>query len=300
MTPSWTLTLPVAALVFSSCNDLTLNDAEVADTSIINECANAPREWLWCDDFEEDRLRSYFEHDSAEGAFTRASSVGLETSSGMRARWEPGQVGAGWLHLAVGRSPDAYRRSVAATNQDLRTLYWRVYLRNEPGWVGGGGDKLSRAFIFHSQDNWGQSMIAHVWSGTDERKWNLLLDPASGTDEAGNVRTSMYNDFANLRWLGVGVSDTEVFGDAEIGLWQCIEAQVSLNSVGAADGVFRLWINDRLEAERTQLNWVGSYSDFGLNAVYLENYWNAGAPRAQERYFDNFVVSTDRIGCAGS
>jgi len=31
--------------------------------------------------------------------------------------------------------------------------------------------------------------------------------------------------------------------------------------------------------------------------MYLEKYWNDGVPQAQERYFDNFVVSTQRIGC---
>ncbi len=30
----------------------------------------------------------------------------------------------------------------------------------------------------------------------------------------------------------------------------------------------------------------------------LDGYWNGGSPRAQNRYFDNFVVSTSRIGCA--
>jgi hypothetical protein len=29
----------------------------------------------------------------------------------------------------------------------------------------------------------------------------------------------------------------------------------------------------------------------------VENYWNAGAPRPQDRFLDNVVVSTARIGC---
>jgi len=31
--------------------------------------------------------------------------------------------------------------------------------------------------------------------------------------------------------------------------------------------------------------------------VFFENYWNDGAPAAQERDLDNIVVSTERIGC---
>jgi hypothetical protein len=38
-------------------------------------------------------------------------------------------------------------------------------------------------------------------------------------------------------------------------------------------------------------------SEFGINTIFLENYWNEGAARPQERYFDNFVVSTQRIDC---
>jgi len=40
-----------------------------------------------------------------------------------------------------------------------------------------------------------------------------------------------------------------------------------------------------------------SLSAYGINAVFIENYWNKGAPVVQERYLDNFVVSRARIGC---
>ena len=91
-----------------------------------------------------------------------------------------------------------------------------------------------------------------------------------------------------------------IFAVQHVMIWMELKAYVRLNEPGVTDGVFRLWIDDHLEAERTELNWVGSYNDYGLNAVYLENYWNAGSPKAQERYLDNFVVSTDRIGCSHS
>ena len=56
-------------------------------------------------------------------------------------------------------------------------------------------------------------------------------------------------------------------------------------------------MNGRLDAQRTGLNWVGGYQDYGINAVLVENYWNNGSPVVQERYLDNLVVSTQRIGC---
>jgi hypothetical protein len=42
---------------------------------------------------------------------------------------------------------------------------------------------------------------------------------------------------------------------------------------------------------------MGSLTEYGINAVYLENYWNEGSPQPQDRYFDNFVIATERIGC---
>ncbi len=41
------------------------------------ECSALQAGWLWCDDFEQDRLSGYFEYDSAGGSFVRAAGGGL-------------------------------------------------------------------------------------------------------------------------------------------------------------------------------------------------------------------------------
>jgi hypothetical protein len=141
-------------------------------------------------------------------------------------------------------------------------------------------------------------MIAHVWSGAGQPfEQYLYIDPASGTDAQGNVVTTDYNDFANLRWLGAAQGTTPVFAPAARGTWHCVEAHARLNGAGRADGLFELWVDGRLDAARTGIDWVGSYAGYGINAVFLENYWNAGSPVVQARDLDNFVVSTARIGC---
>ena len=88
-----------------------------------------------------------------------------------------------------------------------------------------------------------------------------------------------------------------MFNAANVGTWHCIEAHVRLNDAGSSNGVFEFWINGASQVQKTTLNWLGAYSAYGINAVFLESYWNNGSPVAQERYFDNFVVSTERIGC---
>lgn len=208
------------------------------------------------------------------------------------------QTSSGSLKLAFGRTPQPYFRPVDAGTANHREVYWRIYVRYPSGWQGGGADKLSRATSFVSADSWAQSMIAHVWSGGDAASWDyLFVDPASGTDSTGVIRTTTYNDFTNLRWLGARKGAAAVFAPAALGRWHCVEAHARLNSAGQADGLFESWVDGQPDALREGLNWVGNYTAYGINAVFIENYWNAGSPVSQERYLDNLVVSTQRIGC---
>jgi hypothetical protein len=138
-------------------------------------------------------------------------------------------------------------------------------------------------------------MIGHVGRRPERGPitWSSIRP---GHRRAGNLRTTGYNDFNNFRWLGAARSSTPVFGSAK-SAWHCIEAHVKLNDAGQSNGVFELWIDGVLEAQKAGLNWLGSFSEYGINALFIENFWNSGSPAAQERYFDNLVVSTTRIGC---
>ncbi len=281
----------------------------LADTSTItitvpvgglaNECASPEAGWIWCDDFDQNRLSSYFEYEDGGGLFTRVNGVGNDGSYGMRAHFNVGTVSAGALHLAVGLTPQTYFDPVDAGTEKYRELYWRVYLRLQPGWSGGGGDKLSRAFVYASTTSWAQAAIAHVWAGDDNTQYEniLMVDPARGTDALGNLVTTGYNDFAHLTWLGLVRGTNPIYATANAGVWRCIEAHARLNDAGQSNGVLEFWIDGTLDAQKTGMNFIGSFSAYGLNAVFLENYWNNGSPAAQDRFFDNFVVSTQRIGC---
>jgi hypothetical protein len=135
-------------------------------------------------------------------------------------------------------------------------------------------------------------MIAHVWSSSEA----LTLDPASGVRD-DRVVTTKYNDFDNLRWLGnKPASRFKLHGSDGAGWWVCVEARAKLNTPGKSDGLNQLWIDGRLEAERQNLSWRGNYDEHGINAVFLEAYWNEGSPVDQARWIDNFVVSTEPIG----
>lgn len=239
----------------------------------------------------------YFEHVRAGGSFVREEGVGLGGSTGLRARFQEGQVSAGSLKLALGRTPDAYVAPVDGGSAVHEEIYWRFYFRTEPEWSGGGGFKLTRATSLVDED-WAQAMIAHVWSDAPPGQNFLALDPASGVLPGTDlVVTTKYNDFPNLRWLGRVRGATPLFRPEGLGRWYCIEIRVRLNDPGLPNGEFEMWIDGEPEAAQSLLDWRGLFDDYGINAIFLENYWDEGAPREQERYFDNLVVSTGPIGC---
>lgn len=255
---------------------------------------------LFCDDFESDGpLRAperYFEYGDAGGDFVPQDGVGVGGSRGMRALFREGAVGAGGMKLAFGRNPNGYMRSAIRTDQDFREIFYRMDLRMEPGWVGDPA-KLSRATIFTEPDDWSQAMIAHLWG---DGRGRLLVDPVRCVGPDDRPKCEGYNDFANMDWIGNRSGVTSIFATESSGRWFDVEAHVRLNDPGEANGVQEFWIDGRLEARREGLDFVRGYTDYGINAIFFENYWNDGSPREQARFFDNILVSTERIGPLGA
>ncbi len=270
-----------------------------APSGSANECNNwqtAHPEWIFCDDFESDDPLvgngRYFEYVSNGGEFVPMTSIGFNSSKGMRALWHPGSVEAGNLKLGFGRNPSGYMNKGIRPTEDFREVYYRLYLRMQSGWQGNPA-KLSRATVIAAND-WSQAMIAHIWNGSDDK---LAVDPVRCVDTNNAYKCIGYNDFPNMDWIGNQSGVTPIFAPEHNNEWFCIEAHVKLNDPGQSNGVQEFWINGSLEARRDNLNFVRSYTAYGINAIFFENWWNSGSPQEQERYIDNIVVSTVPIGC---
>lgn len=238
---------------------------------------------IWYDNFD-GPAKNYTE---ASGGFDDQAALGGSGRS-MLSHYPKGSRGEGNRKVFFGDSPTG---KVVRRGEKFDDVYWRLYVKHQPGWTGGGPDKLSRATSMTSP-RWSQAMIAHVWSSGE----SLTLDPATGVRD-GRVVTTRYNDFPNLRWLGNRpVTKFQIHSAEEAGYWVCVEARAKLNTPGEKDGLFQLWIDGRLESERTGLDWRGTYDEHGINAVFLESYWNKGSPVDQTRWIDEFVISTAPIG----
>jgi len=246
---------------------------------------------LFSDTFADsaDRSAGYFEYNPAQGSFVWKADEGMGAHRGaMRAQFERGQVTAGSLSVVFGKSP--FGNKGVRRQETFREIYWRVYVKHEAGWMGNPA-KLARATCLATPD-WSQGFIAHVWGGKGDV---LCIDPATGIQDSRKVSTK-YNDFDHLHWLGLRQTQTPIFSTAESGRWVCVESHIKLNSPDRKDGIFELWIDGKLEASRKDLDWHGTWNDYAINAVFLENYWNDGAVKREARWFSDFVISTQPIG----
>lgn len=266
-----------------------------AAESFCPEGASPSAAVIWCDGFEDADLgpggtvaENYFDYNDNGGSMARTNAEHAEGSYAMRVRWAAGQVSAGSMIRTFGR---AGVRSQGRSTEDFRDVYWRIYVKLQAGFEG-QPDKLTRATSF-ADSSWSQSMIAHIWAPNGSV---LQIDPASGIDSSGNLATSGWNDLSNINWLGIRRGPSGFTP----GVWQCMEAHVKLNTPGSSDGVFEYWLDGVPQASRTDLNWVGTWTDYGINAVMFSNYWGATSPKQQERYLDAMVISTSRIGCLGA
>ncbi len=262
-------------------------------------CSNAPAGTIFCDDFESEAPLAdrYFEYDDNGGDFIRVKGAGRDSSAGMRVRWQQGEVDAGGLAKSFGRTPDNYIGNHASRpTENFKEIYWRMDVKMQSGWTGGGPAKFFRATTL-ANSNWAQGMMAHVWSDGNY----LSIDPASGIDVNGNLVSTHYNDFANLRWLGPKTGTTDLFSNANAGKWYCVIAHAKLNTPGQSDGVFEFWIDDVPQARMENMNWHGNWNaspdNYMINTIFFENFWNDGSPKLQERNLDNILISANPIKC---
>ncbi|MHC4739604.1 MAG: right-handed parallel beta-helix repeat-containing protein, partial [Planctomycetota bacterium] len=252
-------------------------------------------EWIFCDDFESTDpmvgTGRYFEYNDDGGEFVPVAGIGVDNSKAMRVIWQSAETEAGNLKLGFGRNPSGYMDKGIRNTEDFRDVYYRFYMKMEDGWQG-NPSKLSRATVIAASD-WSQAMIAHHWgSGA----YYLSIDPVSCVDASSQVVCVGYNDFGNFEWLGAQTGTMPIFDSDNDDMWHYIEHHVKLNDPGQSNGITEFWIDGTLDARRDNLDFVTSYTDYAINAIFLENSWGAGSPQLQERYMDSFVVSTQPIG----
>jgi hypothetical protein len=255
-----------------------------------------PDAWVFCEDFEttDDPTASFFEYQDADGAFVLDEGEAASGVRAMKATYAEGVEGAGWLSVAFGHNPIVYGNSPqVAQDRDFQSIYWRMRIKMEAGWPDLGPGELTSATVFASEQ-WQQALVARLRS--DSKDVVLLAEPITCIED-DLIACTGFDDADRQQELGGLVGATPLFSKESSGVWHCVEAHVALNTPGLADGSFEFWVDDQLQNATYELDWRGSWAEYGINLVTVQNLWPGGAPQQLERWIDDLVISTEPIGC---
>lgn len=258
--------------------------------------ATLPSGWVFCEDFETitDPRDVVLDYQEGEGGFVLVEGIGASGSHAMEVAHRPGVEGSGWMVVSFGESPLATEgRPTYAPEATFTEVYWRLRVKTEPGWPDVGPGQLTRTVSFAS-DDWSEAVVAHLRSVPDDVRLEAL--PVTCVSGAEVVCTG-YDDEASLESLGPMVGPTPIFSEAASGQWRCVEGHLRLNTPGEADGRLEFWVDGALEASRSNLDLRGSWDDYGINALVIENLWPGGAPAPLRRWVDDVAIATAPIGC---
>jgi hypothetical protein len=269
---------------------------------------------LFCDDFDDGIAVSakWNAYNDNGGRYVPVAGVGVDGSTAMWVEYRPGVLGAGGFSIGLGELPAYYLpggggenwQHVISPESNFREIYWRQYLRMEAGWSGIPG-KFSRVRVLTPPQPGDRAhptaFQGHFWQQPNANHGGtlggLMFDNTRGVDDNGNV-IDRGNNSGTSYWLPKTRGSTAIFQDYPQGsAWICIEAHVRLNEPGMQNGIEEFWVDNQLDARRTDQNHIGVYTQYGINQVVFDNYWNGGSPQTNILYRDNIVLSKQRIGC---
>lgn len=241
----------------------------LSDISIASECDNwqiQHSEWLWCDDFEDSSPLTNRYEDVSTNGMNRSLDDSNQGQASLKQSYSTNQTNAGWvIKVNDGGFPDH--------------MFYRVYHKFSAGYTV-FPPKLSR--IGHRQrgTTWKEIFRVHTWlKNNGEVTLDVLAENSTQANSGG------YLPLRNSGYTLANHADE----------WVAIEVEVQLNTPGMSDGLYRLWIDDNLLVEALNIDLRGNTND-KINEVMLDTYWNAGATSPLDRYYDNFVISTSKIG----
>lgn len=160
----------------------------------------------------------------------------------------------------------------------------------------------ARFYVYHPEmmvDRWDNGGLQCAYYGDANARPDAWVDTPGVTDASEDYYCSWDT------WSEFSARMGEITGDEYTGIdthinkeqWYCIEAELQINTPGERDAEIRYWIDDELAGE-----WTGilfrEHEDMEINMFQLTG--SSGTNHGLQRsYFDNVVLSTQRIGCYG-
>jgi len=113
----------------------------------------------------------------------------------------------------------------------------------------------------------------------------------SGTDGPGQMVLFGNSTASN------GTDLLRVTPGIQRGQWNMYEVEVNLGTQGQSNGAVRIWVNDKLLGERTNLNLLPR-TNANIEEIWIGGWYSGLSPNPSpaRRYVDDIVVSDSKIG----
>ena len=263
------------------------------------ECANRKPQWIFCEDFEGGSFLSQWQEVSHRDRKAREQDRQhvYEGLSSLRLSFPPNDTdGGGWMH---------YWWTPASAQSEV---FLRWYVKYSSGFNYGQWDVKLAGLEGHRPGVRYRPGAGYVPDGTwyQSRLLSLGVYDGRGPQDAKSPFFYYYHPNQSTDYGDFGFQNAGQNIALADNRWYCLEIRVKPNTVqdngngtytGLRDGEQTLWIDGVQRAAYSGIRWR-TYPDVHMNDLY-QSAW-VGQPRAtqtQYRWEDNYVISTQRIGC---
>ncbi len=221
---------------------------------------------LWSDNFENGQPLTAKYEDVGSTGLSVTTAEAFSGAHALQQHYDQGQVDAGWVCKAEKAGfPDH--------------IFVRWYHKFDESFTS-FPPKMAR-LRHRDRTTWTSTFEVLFWIEKGEAVADVKAPNSSQANSSG--------------WLPISHSGFFFNAPVNVGRWIRFEMEVKLNTPGLADGLYRFWADDTLIVEHTGVDVRGNTQE-KINEVMLDSYWNGGSPIAQNRYYDDFAISTARIG----
>lgn len=290
--------------------------------------------WLMCEDFEKGGLgwqewytqSNWVECDGCSKGVNDPERIRLEQDVALahEGEWSLNMPGSSAEHLGgtLRFATCAGEQKAGCALQGHERLYLRTWVRLAADhdyvhhFLGLGGSRPDN--YWDANGNAGCRPNGERWAGTrvdldpEHKLFFYTYFPGMSCDSGGYCS----GDYAQQICDGCAEKDMACVGELECcwgniftpdppvqlatETWTCLEMMMQINTPGAPDGSMAFWVDDTLALEVGDMQWR-DVPELQLNRAMLEHFIDPGdTDHANRIWFDDVVVSTERIGCAAA
>lgn len=154
-----------------------------------------------------------------------------------------------------------------------------------------GHVKFSANYVTWPSDNV-KVMLLNLTDGiVSTRRYQVMVQARKFSDADQAEYRVQYSYIGSWRFFGIR---QHVGQPAYItpGSWDKIKLYCRLNTPNLADGVIKMWINDELKIDQTNLN-IRENTSFGFGKYLLSSYTRNSSLQDGYQYYDNWTLSEE-------